>query len=90
MNEDRPRVTLHEPVKYEITVSGRLEPGWPDWTGATTKIAVTNDTGPSVSIITGTFDQAALHGILSRVYSLGFPLVSVNCVDDSIVAVPKA
>jgi hypothetical protein len=33
-----------------------------------------------VSTITGTFDQAALQGLLRRLYSLGLPLISVICV----------
>ena len=34
--------------------------------------------GPPVTTLTGTFDQAALQGLLSRLYSLGLPLISVN------------
>jgi hypothetical protein len=37
--------------------------------------------GPPVAILTGTFDQAALQGLLRRLYSLGLPLISVICVD---------
>jgi hypothetical protein len=35
------------------------------------------DYGPPVSTLAGTFDQAGLHGVLRRLYSLGLPLVSV-------------
>jgi hypothetical protein len=38
--------------------------------------------GPPISTLTGTVDQAALHGLLRRLYSLGVPLISVNCVED--------
>jgi hypothetical protein len=31
-----------------------------------------------VSTLIGTFDQAALQGILRSLYSLGLPLISVN------------
>jgi len=31
--------------------------------------------------MTGTLDQAALQGLLRRLYSLGLPLISVNCVN---------
>lgn len=37
--------------------------------------------GPFVSTITGVFDQAALQGLLRRLYSLGFPLICVNSID---------
>jgi len=31
--------------------------------------------GPPVTILTGTFDQAALQSLLRRLYSLGLPLI---------------
>jgi hypothetical protein len=38
--------------------------------------------GPPVTTLTGTVaDQAALQGLLRRLYSLGLPLISVNCVE---------
>jgi len=39
--------------------------------------------GLPVTILTGTVDQAALQGLLRRLYSLGSPLISVICVDFS-------
>jgi hypothetical protein len=45
-------------------------------------IKVDNDVeGLPISILTGTVDQAALLGLLRRLYSLGLPLVSVNWLD---------
>jgi hypothetical protein len=38
--------------------------------------------GPPVTTLTGALDQAALHGLLRRLYSLGLPLISVNWVED--------
>ena len=73
-------LTLDAQVTYEIKVSGLLDGDWSDWVGGTTRITGTNDAGSPVGIITGTFDQAALHGFLRRLYSLGFPLISVNRV----------
>jgi hypothetical protein len=35
--------------------------------------------GPPVTTLTGTIDQAALQGLLRRLYSVGLPLISVNC-----------
>jgi hypothetical protein len=37
--------------------------------------------GPPVTTLTGIVDQAALQGVLRRLYSLGLPLFSVNCVE---------
>jgi hypothetical protein len=36
---------------------------------------------PPVTILTGKLDQAALHGLLRRLYSLELPLISVNCIE---------
>jgi hypothetical protein len=33
-----------------------------------------------VTILTGTLDQAALQGLLRRLYSLGLPLISATCI----------
>jgi hypothetical protein len=40
-----------------------------------------NSVGRPVTTLTGTFDPAALHGLLRRLYSLGLPLISVICVE---------
>jgi hypothetical protein len=37
--------------------------------------------GPPVTTLTGTMDQAALHGVLRRLYSVGLPLISVNRIE---------
>ena len=37
--------------------------------------------GQPVTTLTGTVDQAALHSVLRRLYSLGLPLISVHCVE---------
>jgi hypothetical protein len=36
---------------------------------------------PPVTALTGALDQAALQGVLRRLYSLGLPLISVNCIE---------
>jgi len=36
--------------------------------------------GPPITTLTGILDQAALQGLLRRLYALGLPLISVNCV----------
>jgi hypothetical protein len=40
-----------------------------------------DDDGLPVTNLTGTVDQAALLALLRRLYSLGLPLISVDCVD---------
>jgi hypothetical protein len=38
--------------------------------------------GPPETTLTGVLDQAALQGMLRRLYALGLPLISVNWVQD--------
>jgi hypothetical protein len=40
-----------------------------------------SDTDPPITTLTGIADQAALQGLLRRLYSLDLPLISVNCVE---------
>ena len=37
---------------------------------------------PPIATLTSTVDQAALQGLLRRLYSLGLPLISVHCVEE--------
>jgi hypothetical protein len=41
----------------------------------------TDDDDRPVTTLTGAVDQAALQGLLRRLYSLGLPLISVECVE---------
>ena len=43
--------------------------------------ADSDDDGLPVTFLTGTLDQAALLGLLRRLYSLGLPLISVICLE---------
>ena len=36
---------------------------------------------PPFTTLTGPMDQAALQGLLRRLYSLGLPVISVQCVE---------
>lgn len=68
-------ITLDEPVVYRIEIQGHLDQRWSDTFGMT--IVVEND-DPPVSSLTGNVDQAALHGVLRKIYSIGLPLISVQ------------
>ncbi len=50
---------------------------------STKESQVIGKTESNRTVITGVFDQAALHGLLRRIYALGFPLVSVNQVTNA-------
>jgi len=74
------KLTLDRPATYQIKVPGELSDSWSDWAGGMTITVESEGDGPPVTTLTGTLDQAALQGLLRRLYSLGLPLISVNCV----------
>ena len=76
------KLTLDRPATYQIKVPGHLDKSWSDWAGGMTITVEGGDESPPVTTLTGTVaDQAALQSLLRRLYSLGLPLISVNCVD---------
>jgi len=80
------KLTLDRPATYQIQVPGHIGASWLDWVGEMTITidSEVDDGGNShpVTTLTGTLDQAALQGLLRRLYSLGLPLISVNCTED--------
>lgn len=79
MKTVKPKLTLDQPTPYEIKVPGNLDVTWMDWAEGIA-ITVESEEEDIVTVITGTFDQATLHGLLRRLYGLGLPLISVNRV----------
>jgi hypothetical protein len=66
-------------MSYEIRVEGILDERWSSWfDGLDVRTLGENET-----IIVGPVaDQAALHGLLSRVNDLGLVLISVRRIED--------
>ena len=81
MKQAKQKLSLDRPATYQIRVPGELDESWSDWAGGMTITVECEGDGPPVTIVTGTLDQAALHGLLRRLYSLGLPLISVTCVN---------
>ena len=73
--------TLDRPTTYQIRVPGELDESWSDWVAGMTITVEREGEDPPVTILTGTVDQAALHAVLRRLYSLGLPLISVNPIE---------
>jgi hypothetical protein len=81
MNRVRQKLTLDRPATYQIKVPGELDESWSDWAGGMMITVESEGEVPPVTTLTGTIDQAALQGLLRRLYSLGLPQISVNCVE---------
>ncbi len=76
------KLNLDRPETYQIKVPGRLDERLADWVEGMTVTTEREGNGSSITTLTGTFaDQAALQGILRRLYSLGIPLISVNRIE---------
>ena len=70
-----------QPV-YRICVQGRLSQTGAAWFEGFT-LSVDETTSPLQTCLEGpVMDQAALHGLLSRIRDLGLFLISVQCVDE--------
>jgi hypothetical protein len=82
MKESKQKLTLYQPATYQIRVPGELGENWSDWAGGMTIAVDREGDGPPVTTLTGVLDQAALQGLLRRLYSLGLPLISVYCVEE--------
>ena len=71
MEEVEPRLTLDRPALYQIKVPGHLDERWTEWDKRMTLTLESDSDGRPVTTLTGVIDQAALHGLLRRLYSLG-------------------
>jgi hypothetical protein len=83
MNKRKRKFTLDQPVTYQIKVPGHLDESWSEWNGGMTVTVDLDEDSLPISTLTITVDQAALQGLLRRLYSLGLSLISVICVDYS-------
>jgi hypothetical protein len=62
---------------YEIRVKGHLDGSWSEWFE---ELTITNLEGGEAVLSGEIVDQAALHGVLSKVRDLNLPLISVSGV----------
>ena len=66
-----------DPARYEIRVEGILDSRWAAWFGG---LHIERD--DTQTVISGLLaDQAALHGLLTRIRDLGLCLISVCRLD---------
>lgn len=63
-------------------MQGCVEKRWLAWFEGMELVGIDYKVGFSVSTLTGTLtDQAALHGLLRKLYARGFLLLRVICMD---------
>ena len=75
------KLTLDRPATYQIKVPGHLDESWTKWDNEMTFTVENEVDSRPVTTLTATVDQAALQGLIRRLYSLGLPLISVKWVE---------
>jgi hypothetical protein len=80
--KSRQKLTLDQLAAYQIKVPGEVSENWQDWSSELTVSVESDNEGLSITTLTGKLDQAALQGLLRRLYSLGLPLISVICIEN--------
>ena len=60
---------------YRIRVKGHLDDRWSDWLGG---LAIQRQEDGTTLLVGPVVDQAALHGVITRIRDLGLPLLSVK------------
>ena len=75
------KLTLDRSVTYQIKIAGQLDTSWAEWHEGLVMAVAREGDGPPVTSLTVTLDQAALQGLLRRLYAFGLPLISINWVE---------
>lgn len=78
MTERIPRFSLEQSAVYQIQVQGMISQGWLDYLDGL-EITVDGKDGWAITTLTGSMiDQAALNGLLQKLYTLGLVLIKVE------------
>ncbi len=68
--------------QYRITVEGKIDPSWSDWLGGLQLSSRKEAEDVQITTLSGVqVDQAALRGLLNRLWDLNLVLRSVRQVD---------
>ena len=68
----------HQPCSYELRVDRHLDDHWTEWFE---NMALTRETDGTTTLRGPVADQAALHGLLTKIRDLGTTLLSVRALD---------
>jgi hypothetical protein len=70
---------LDDPLIYHIQVQGTLDPSWSTRMEGLSIEVCHSENASTCTLLSGVLqDQAALNGVLSTLYMLGFPLLEVK------------
>ena len=66
--------TTNRPTHYQICLEGKLDERWLRWFEG----LVVTSSPDDETVISGEFDQSALHGLFNRIRDLGLTLIYVQ------------
>ncbi len=66
------------PAVYQLRIAGHLDHHWSPWIG---DLTLTHEDDGTTSLTGVVSDQAALHGLLTKIRDLGVTLISVAVID---------
>jgi hypothetical protein len=66
------------PARYDIRIGGHLDQHWSAWFDG---LVVTPEADGTTELSGFVADQAALHGVLTRIRDLGLVLISVQAIE---------
>jgi hypothetical protein len=76
------KLTMYETAVYRLRFQGAFDESWLQDLGAEWTLQLNDEHSQVITTITGIeCDQAALMGLLSRLYDVGLPLLSVECLE---------
>lgn len=76
-----PTIQFDQPGVYRIRVQGRLGEKWAAYfDGMTIREALDADGHPVTELAGELLDQAAVQGVLQKLYNLGFALISAEII----------
>jgi hypothetical protein len=82
MEKYRPHSSMFEPATYRISVLGTLDKKWSDYCGGMTiEHDIVLDQYLMTTLTGQLIDQSALIGVLNSLYDMGYPIISVECVE---------
>ena len=75
------RLSLFDPATYRICVQGKISPSWSvDFTTMALSYLDPDGLAPCTMLEGRVLDQAQLIGLITQLYGLGLPLVSVQYI----------
>jgi hypothetical protein len=77
----RDEETMTDRIEYQIQIEGWIDEWWRHWFEDTIVHAEQAQDGTPVTTLRGTFDQAALRGVLCKIWDLSLTVLSVTRVE---------